>query len=50
MTACACKPGTYDNGWMEERCEDCFYNEMQSWRGLMDRAREFAAKIRGGAA
>lgn len=50
MTCCACKPGTYENGWMEERCDDCLYDEMQTWSGLMERAREFASKIRRGAA
>ena len=49
MSWCECKPGTNENGWLEERCDNCLYDEMQSWRGLVGRAREFAARFRGGA-
>lgn len=49
MRACACNPGTFENGWMEERCDACLRVEMAAWDGLIERAREFAARTRGGA-
>ena len=34
---CGCKPGTRENGWMEERSEACQKAEFASWCKMLDR-------------
>lgn len=37
---CSCKPGSYDNGWHEERCETCLEAERNVWRDMMQKFRD----------
>ena len=45
MTVCECHPGTFENGWMETRCESCLEVEMRAWDGLVDLAASISRKL-----
>lgn len=34
---CTCKPGTYEDGWQEKRCNYCLDRDMQVWYAMVDR-------------
>lgn len=34
---CDCRPGTYEDGWREERCPECLEFEIQLWREMIER-------------
>jgi hypothetical protein len=36
MSGCACKPGTYENGWREERSEACQRAESEAFARSID--------------
>ena len=40
MTNCACRPGTYEDGWQQKWCEECLEADRQVWRDMMARWRE----------
>ena len=44
MSGCGCTPGTYDNGWQEQRSPECVAREMEAWRAACDLARTLTSK------
>lgn len=41
---CECAPGTYENGWQEQRAPECVAREMEAWRQACDFARATISK------
>jgi hypothetical protein len=33
---CECRPGTFENGWHEERSAVCREAELEEWRRMLD--------------
>jgi hypothetical protein len=36
MADCGCKPGSYEDGWQEQRSEACEKAEMAGWAWMLD--------------
>lgn len=46
---CTCNPGTFDNGWHEQRCDKCLQAEMEQWRKSMAKLPRIVRWLKDGA-